>query len=211
MSNPVLELHDSTGKLIASNDNWITDQLNILGSLIPPQSERESAILTTLQPGAYTAIVHDATNQPGLSLVEVYDLASKTSLVGNISTRGKVGTGDNVMIGGFIIGGEDPTRVVIRAIGPSLGALGVALPLVDPVLEIHDSTGELISTNDNWRSTQQNEIVATGIAPTNDSESAILLTLDPGSYTAIVRGQNNATGVALVEVYNLDGASAASK
>jgi putative Ig domain-containing protein/matrixin len=211
MSNPVLELHDSTGKLIASNDNWISDQLDILGTLIPPLSERESAILTTLEPGAYTAIVHDVTNQPGLSLVEVYDLDAKNSSVANISTRGKVGLGDNVMIGGFIIGGEDPTKVVIRAIGPSLGAQGVALPLADPVLEIHDSTGKLISTNDNWRATQQNDIIATGIAPTNDSESAILLTLDPGSYTAIVRGQNSTTGVALVEVYNLDSATSASK
>jgi hypothetical protein len=204
MSNPILELHDSTGKLIASNDNWISDRLNILGSLLPPLSEREAAILTTLQPGAYTVIVHDVTNQPGLSLVEVYDLDAKDSFVANISTRGKVGTGDDVMIGGFIIGGEDPTKVVIRAIGPSLGGLGIALPLADPVLEIHDSTGKLISTNDDWRSTQQNEIIATGIAPANDSESAILLTLDPGGYTAIVRGQNSATGVALVEVYNLD-------
>ena len=191
LSNPILELHDSIGKLIASNDNWISDRLNILGSLIPPLSERESAILTTLEPGAYTAIVHDVTNQPGLSLVEVYDLDAKDSFVANISTRGKVGTGDNVMIGGFIIGGEDATKVVIRAIGPSLAAQGVALPLADPVLEIHDSAGKLISTNDNWRSTQQNEIIATGIAPTNDNESAILLTLDPESYTAIVRGQNS--------------------
>jgi hypothetical protein len=211
LSDPVLELHDSTGQLIASNNDWKSDELSILSSAVPPVSERESAILMTLDPGAYTAIVRDATSQPGLSLVEVYDLDAGNSSVANISTRGKVGTGDNVMIGGFIIGGEDLTRVVIRAIGPSLGTQGVALPLVDPVLEIHDSTGKLISTNDNWRSTQQNEIVATGIAPTNDSESAILLTLDPGSYTAIVRGQNNTTGVALVEVYNLDSASAPSK
>lgn len=211
MSDPVLELHDSTGKLIASNDNWISDQLNILSSLIPPTSERESAILTTLQPGAYTAVVQDATNQPGLSLVEIYDLAPKDSLVDNISTRGKVGTGDNVMIGGFIIGGEDSTKVLIRAIGPSLGTQGIALPLADPVLEIHDSIGTLISTNDNWRSTQQNEIIATGIVPTNDNESAVVLTLEPGSYTAIVRGQNSMMGVALVEVYNLDSTAKASK
>ena len=211
MSNPVLELHDSTGKLIASNDNWISDQLNILSSLIPPASEREPAILITLPPGAYTAVVHDAANQPGLALVEVYDLAKKDSLVGNISTRGKVGTDDNVMIGGFIIGGEDPTKLLIRAIGPSLGTQGITLPLADPVLEIHDSTGKLIFTNDNWRATQQNEIIATGIAPTNDNESAILLTLEPGSYTAIVRGQGSATGVALVEIYNLDSVATASK
>jgi hypothetical protein len=204
LSNPVLELHDSTGKLIASNDNWISNRLNILATSIAPSSERESAILMTLDPGDYTAVVHDATNQPGLSLVEVYDLDAKDSAVANISTRGKVETGDNVMIGGFIIGGEDPTQVLVRAIGPSLSGQGINFPLSDPVLEIHDSSGQLISTNDNWRSTQQNEIIATGIPPTNDKESAILVTLDPGSYTAIVHGQGSTTGVALVEVYDLD-------
>ncbi len=210
MSNPVLELHDATGQLIGSNDNWISDEMNIIGSLIPPTSERESAILATLQPGAYTAVVHDATNQPGLSLVEIYDLAAKDSLLSNISTRGKVGTGDNVMIGGFIIGGNEPAQLLIRAIGPSLGTQGIAFPLADPVLEIHDSTGNLISTNDNWRSAQSKEIIATGLAPTEDLEAAIFATLQPGSYTAIVRGQNNTGGVGLVEVYNLAATSSVS-
>ena len=115
------------------------------------------------------------------------------------------------MIGGFIIGGEDPTQVLVRAIGPSLSGQGISFPLPDPVLEIHDSSGQLISTNDNWRSTQQNEIIATGIPPTNDKESAILMTLDPGNYTAVVHGQGSTTGVALVEVYNLESNNSASK
>ena len=211
LSNPILELHDSIGKLIASNDNWISDRLNILGSLIPPLSERESAILTTLEPGAYTAIVHDVTNQPGLSLVEVYDLDAKDSFVANISTRGKVETGDNVMIGGFIVGGNLDTEVLLRAIGPSLASYGVSAPLQDPLLELHGRNGELISANDNWRSTQQAEIIATSLAPSDNRESAILPTLQPGHYTALVRGQNGISGIALVEVYNLDAVISISK
>jgi hypothetical protein len=149
LSDPVLDLYDSSGKLVASNDNWIANRLSIIGSQLAPTSERESAILATLQPGAYTATVRDSGNQPGLALVEVYDLDPKSSLLANISTRGKVETADNVMIGGFIIGGADPTKVLIRAIGPSLAAKGIVQPLADPVLELHDSSGNLISTNDN--------------------------------------------------------------
>ena len=107
----------------------------------------------TLQPGAYTAVVRDLNNQPGLALVEVYDLDAKDSLLANISTRGRVETGDNVMIGGFIVGGTDPTKVLVRAIGPSLATQGIQQPLADPILELHDGDGKLISTNDNWRST----------------------------------------------------------
>ncbi len=165
----------------------------------------------TLAPGAYTAVAHDQRNQPGLSLIEVYDLDAAASLLANISTRGKVETDDDVMIGGFIVGGADPTDVLVRAIGPSLGAQGVTQPLDDPTLELHDGTGALISSNDDWRSTQQTEILAIGLPPAHDKESAILATLTPGSYTAIVRGQSNTTGVALVEVYNLDNADAARK
>lgn len=113
------------------------------------------------------------------------------------------------MIGGFIIGGAETTQVLVRAIGPSLSAQGIVQPLLDPSLELHDGNGDILSTNDNWRSTQQSDIIATRLSPTDDRESAILATLQPGSYTAIVRGQNNTTGVALVEVYNLDAVSSA--
>ena len=203
LSNPVVDLYNSAGELIGTNDDWISNRLNILASHVPPRSPREAAVQITLDPGAYTAIVHDVNGQAGQALVEVYDLDPADSLLANISTRGKVGLDDEVMIGGFIIGGVEPTEVLVRAIGPSLAALDISQPLVDPVLELHDYAGTLIATNDNWRLEQQTEITATGIAPTDDRESAILATLDPGSYTAIVRGGGGTTGVGLVEVYNL--------
>jgi hypothetical protein len=204
MANPTLEIYDSTGKQIGNNDDWVSNRLGILGTQLAPTSEREAALTMTLPPGAYTAIVRDKRNQPGQSLVEVYDLDPKDSLLGNISTRGKVGVGDDVMIGGFIIGGAQPTRVLVRALGPSLASQGVKGPLPDPVLELHNGRGTLIATNDDWQSTQQSEIVATGIPPHNPHEASVLATLPPGNYTAIVRGKNNSTGVGLVEVYNLD-------
>jgi hypothetical protein len=204
LSDPVLNLDDSDGKLMATNDDWISDQFNVLASAIAPTSEREAAIVATLTPGSYTAVVSDATGQPGLGLVEIYDLDPDHAVIANLSTRGKVETDDNVMIGGFIIGGAAGTNVLVRAIGPSLVAEGIAGALPDPVLEIHDQYGDIVSMNDNWRSTQQNEIIATGIPPTDDAESAIVMSLYSGPYTAIVRGQNGSTGIALVEVYNLD-------
>ena len=204
MGDPVLTLFDSTGKQIATNDNWVTNRDNIIGTQLPPPSSRESAIVTTLTPGSYTAIVHDQRNQPGLALIETYDLDPGDSTLANISTRGTVRSGDDVMIAGFIIGGKNPTNVLVRALGPSLSKDAVTAPLKDPILEIHDAAGKLIMSNDNWRSTQAAKISATGLAPGNGLESAIVTALAPGSYTAIVRGQNSSTGVALVEVYNLD-------
>ena len=203
LSDPAVDLYDSTGKLIASNDNWISNRLNVVATALAPTSEREAAILTTLIPGAYTALLHDTTGLPGLGLVEIYDLDPDSSILSNISTRGKVETGGNVMIGGFVIGGANTQSVVVRAIGPSLASAGITDPLTDPVLELHDSYGGILATNDDWRATQESEIVATGLAPTNDKESAIIATLYSGAYTAIVHGQNNGTGVGLIEVYNV--------
>lgn len=211
LSDPVLDLYDSSGHLLASNDNWISNFSAILGTQLAPSSEREATLEITLPPGAYTAVVRDQRNQPGLSLIEVYDLDPKDSLLANISTRGKVGSGINAMIGGFIIGGKDSAEVLVRAIGPSLTEQGIAAPLADPVLELHDANGKLIASNDNWRSSQQSEITATSLAPPDNRESAILATLAPGNYTAIVNGANNGTGVALVEVYNLDAAAQTTK
>jgi len=144
----------------------------------------------------------------------VYDLSpAPNSLLGNISTRSFVQTGDNVMIGGVIVQGTQPRRVIVRAIGPELTQYGVPNPLADPTLELHDSTGALIASNDNWQHTiiggiitsdQVAAIRASGHAPRDPRESAIIATLPPGNYTAIVRGINNTTGVALVEVYDLD-------
>ena len=140
----------------------------------------------------------------GVALVELSVPAPASLRSSNSSTRGEVGTGSEVMIGGFIIGGDDATRVVIRAIGPSLAGQSVSDPLSDPLLELNDGNGYLIFTNDNWRTTQEQEILATGVAPPADSESAIVATLLPGGYTALVRDAGTGGGVALVEVYNLE-------
>jgi hypothetical protein len=153
-----------------------------------------------------------AAGESGVALVELYHLsADNGSTLANISTRGKVEPGDNVMIGRFIIGPEEVTKVLIRAIGPTLSQLGVPGALQDPVLELHGSDGDLIFTNDSWRTTQQAQILTLGLAPSDDRESAIVASLQPGSYTAIVRGQGGTTGIALAEVYNLDSAASASK
>jgi hypothetical protein len=204
MLDPVLDLYDSTSEVVASNDNWGSDRQNVLATGAAPTDEHEAAIVATLPAGAYTAVVHSVNNISGVALFELYDLDPASSWISNISTRGKVETGDSVMIGGFIIGGDQPTTVIIRAIGPSLARSGIADALSDPTLELHNASGSLIYANDNWRTTQEAQILASTIPPSNDKESAIVATLNPGSYTAIVRGASNSTGVALVEVYNLD-------
>ena len=207
LQDPTLELHDGTGVIIASNDNWRdTQQAEIEATGIAPTNDLESAIVATLPANnsAYTAILRGKNGTSGVGLVEVYDLArSANSRLANVSTRGFVDTGDNVMIGGIIVGPSTAaaTMVLVRAIGPSLSSVPNALQ--DPTLELHDGNGNLIAFNDNWRDTQQAAIEATGIAPTADAESAILETVAPGNYTAIVRGAGNTTGVGLVEVYDL--------
>ena len=204
LADPFLELHDSTGALITSNDNWMDapNRQEIIDSTIPPGNDLESAILMSLSPGAYTAIVRGVNNTTGIALVEAYDLdLTVDSKLANISTRGLVQTGNDVMIGGFIVVGPDSQRVIVRAIGPSLPVPGA---LADPALELHDGNGALLQSNDNWRSDQEAEIIATTIPPSNDFESAIVRTLVPGNYTAIVRGVNSTTGIALVEAYGLN-------
>ncbi|HEY5766335.1 MAG TPA: fibronectin type III domain-containing protein [Candidatus Udaeobacter sp.] len=224
LANPRLELHNRTGALIASNDNW---QTTILGGIItsnqvsdiqnsghPPTAASESAIIANLQPGNYTAIVCGVNNTTGVALVEVYDLSpGASSSLGNISTRSFVQTGEHVMIGGFIVEGSGPKRVIIRAIGPELTQHGITDALANPRLELHNGTGALIATNDNWQATilggiitsnQVSDIQNSGHPPTAASESAIIANLQPGNYTAIVRGVNNTAGVALVEVYDLN-------
>lgn len=208
LADPVLELHGSGGALIASNNNWKdTQQSDIQATAVAPTSDLESAIVATLPANnsAYTAIVSGNNGGTGVGLVEMYDLdRTVDSKLANISTRGFVQTGTNVMIGGFIIGnGSGATKVIARGIGPSLAQSGVNTALTDTTLELHNSNGSLVASNDNWKDSQQTEIQATGIAPSNDLESAIVATLSPGSYTAIVAGKSGATGVALVELYNL--------
>ena len=203
LADPILELHGSGTFATITNDNWRTTQeAEIIATTVPPSNDSESAIVATLEPAAYTAIVRGVNNGTGIGLVEAFDLDRMVdSKLANISTRGFVQTGDNVLIGGFIILGQDPVRVIVRAIGPSLPVPGA---LADPILELHDPNGMTVITNDNWRSDQEAEIIATTIPPTNDMESAIVRNLTPGNYTAIVRGTNNTTGVALVEAYALN-------
>ena len=209
LANPVLELRDSSGGLIISNDNWRDDPLQeseIIATTIPPGNDLESAIVATLPANnaAYTAIVRGLDNGTGIGVVEAYDLdQTVNSKLANISTRGFVQTGDDVLIGGLIVLGQNPLRVIVRAIGPSLPFPGT---LADPTLNLHDGHGTLVASNNNWREdpVQESAIIATGIPPANDLESAMVHNLTPGSYTAIVRGVNNLTGVALVEAYGLD-------
>jgi hypothetical protein len=213
LQDPYLELHDATGAIIATNDNWKTTNLggvltssqlmDIIASTIPPSQNMESAIIATLNPGAYTAVVRGATNDTGIAVVEGYDLdPDPVSKLANISTRGYVLTGDNVMIGGFIYGGgPGATKVVVRGIGPSLAAFGVANPLMDPILELHDGNGAAVAANDDWK-TDQAAIQATGLQPSNDAEAAILATnLTAGAYTAVLRGKNSGFGIGVLEVY----------
>jgi hypothetical protein len=205
LEDPTLELYDSAGTVIGSNDNWKdTQQAEIEATGIPPTEDAESAILDSLPPGAYTVILRGIDLTEGNGLVEFYDLDTGVdSRLANISSRGLVQTGDNVMIGGFIVGGGEDGSALVRAIGPSLAQFGVADALADPFLELYNSSGDLIAMNDNWRETQEEEISATGIPPSDDKESAILATLGPGNYTAIVRGAAGGTGVALIEAYQL--------
>ncbi len=203
LADPTLELRNSAGTLIASNDNWMDapNRQEIIDSTIPPTNDLESAILKSLNPGPYTAIVRGVNNSTGIGLVKAYDLdLTVDSILANISTRGLVQTGDNVIIGGLIVLGTDAQKVLVRAIGPSLPVTGA---LADPTLELHDKDGVTIASNDNWRSDQEAEIIATTIPPKKDAEAAILATLAPEAYTAIVRGRDNTIGVALVEAYQL--------
>jgi len=224
LANPRLELHNGSGALIATNDDW---QITILGGIITgnqvgdiqnsghvPTAASESAIIANLQPGNYTAVVRGVNNTTGVALVEVYDLSPAASAsLGNISTRSFVQTGEHVMIGGFIVQGTGPKRVIIRAIGPELTQYGIPDALANPKLELHNGNGTLIAANDDWQTTilggiitgnQVNDIQNSGHVPTAASESAIIANLQAGNYTAIVRGVNNTAGVALVEVYDLD-------
>jgi subtilisin-like proprotein convertase family protein/uncharacterized protein YegL len=207
LADPTLELHDAGGQLIASNDDWGTNanQQEIANSQVAPGNPKESALLLSLPPGAYTAIVRGANNAAGVGLVETYDLDQTVDArLANISTRGLVQTGDDVMIGGTIVVGVGPTNVIVRALGPSLSNFGVQGALPDPTLELRNGNGAVIASNDDWESGgNAAELQANGLAPAHIRESAIYRSLPPGAYTAVVRGYNNSTGVALVEAYQL--------
>jgi hypothetical protein len=204
LQDPKIELHDATGALLQTNDNWqdSPDAGDISASSLAPSDPREAAIVASLAPASYTVIVSGVNNTTGVGLVESYALDTSATHAANISTRGHVGAGDEELIGGFIVGGSTSKTVIVRALGPSLGGVGV---LTDPLVELHDGDGQLIASNDNWTSSpQQGEIIATGIPPGDARESALLATLAPGGYTAIVRGADGGSGLGLVEIYDLD-------
>ncbi len=212
ITDPTLTVYDENQHVVAMSDDWFTgaNAQTIASYHLDPSNSLESALYLTLSPGPYTAVMQSfsSPSQPattGVGLIELYDLHLSSSRAGNISSRAQVLTGQNVLIAGFIIGGTQAKQVVVRAIGPSLATSGISQPLADPTLELHDANGVLIQSNNNWQ--QQNPDAQTiadrGLAPTEPRESALLATLIPSSYTAIVRGVANDTGTALVEVYDL--------
>jgi hypothetical protein len=229
LMDPILELHDSNGATI-TNDNWKTGghQTEIQQSGLAPTDDRESAIIRTVPAGNFTAIIRGANNTTGIGLIEVYDLGTIASAaeeeervekpsepdapeaaieLGNLSVRADVQINDNILIDGIIMRGGTPRRVVFRALGPSLQSNGQPVPgtLQNPTMEVRDQNGTLLRANDDWKSAPNaSEIQATGLAPSDDRESAVLLTLPAGNYTSVVRGVNNTTGIALSETYKLD-------
>ena len=211
LGDPVIELHSSSGATLATSDDWIDDSWSdtIASYHLDPSNSHESAILTTLNPGSYTVVVRSYDNGDGkltgTALVELYDLHTTGGRAGNISTRGQVlGDSSQLLIGGFIIGGTQAKTVVVRAIGPSLSAAGINQPLSDPLVELHDSSGTTLASNDNWQSgPNASQIQSENLAPSQPAEAALQATLNPGSYTAIVKSANGGNGVALVEVYDL--------
>ena len=206
LADPVMQLHGPVGFVTVTNDNWRDDpaqQAAIIATGIPPSNNLEAAIDATLLPGAYTAIVSGKNNTSGVALVEVYDLSPAVpAKLANISTRAFVSTGTDIVIAGFILGGSSgQTEVIVRG----LGAVGVGNPLADPTLELRDSNGALIGSDNDWQDDPATAtgLTSAGLAPPNPLDAAIMAHLPPGLYTALLAGRNSSTGIGLVEVYNL--------
>ena len=207
LADPVVQLSRGDGSLVMANDNWKnTQQAAITGAGLAPSNDKEAALIATLTAGNYSAIVSGKNGGTGVALAEVYDLdQAADSRLANISARAQIGTGSNVLIGGFITGNKiGATRVAVRALGPSLQQFGIANPLPDPRLELRDANGALLASNDNWQSdaSQAALITSYGLALPNNLESAIAISLAPGPYTAIVTGKNGQTGIGLIEIYD---------
>jgi phospholipase/lecithinase/hemolysin len=204
LADPTMTIVNSSNVVVASNDNWRdTQQSEIAASGYAPPNDLESAIIATLSPGSYTAVVTGKNGGTGIGLVDLYQLDASTSIFQNLSTRGLVGSGNNVLIGGLIIGNGEPPVIVLRAIGPTLSNFGITQPLLDPTLELRNANGALIAFNDDWNDNTPTAVKATLLKPSDTRESAIVVSLATGNYTAIVRGKNGTTGVALVEAYRL--------
>jgi hypothetical protein len=209
LNDPVIELHGPDGSLITTNDNWkdSPQRAQIEGTIFQPSDDRESVILATLSPGAYTVILNGVAQTTGVGVIEVYDNNQATdSALTNISTRGFVQTGNNVLIGGFMLGGDPrSSRIAIRGLGPSLAQFGLSNVLADPTLEMHNADGTIVISNDNWTDDPVSaaELFASGLAPQNGHESGIFASLPPGQFTVILAGKNGGVGIGLVEIYNL--------
>ena len=206
LQDPTLDLYQGE-TVLAANDDWKESQREEIEQTgVPPSDDRESAIVYTLDPGLYTAVMSGRGGGTGIGVIEVYDLDQRAdSKLANIASRGFVETDENVMIGGLIVGGDGTAdaRILLRAIGPSLAEAGVTNALQDPVMELFDEQGVLVRENDDWEDTQRAAIEETTLAPKDPAESAILVDLKAGNYTAVVRGFNGGAGVGSVEVYNL--------
>jgi hypothetical protein len=207
LTDPVLELRGADGALLFQNDNWKDTQRDkIEGTIFQPGDDREPVIVATLPPAAYTAVLTGKTGAGGIGLIEVYDRDQTVdSQLANISTRGFVGAQDNVMIGGFILGGNSNARIAIRALGPSLSQFGLTNVLSDPVLELHNGNGVTLVSNDNWTDdpATATTLTAAGLALPAGTESAIVGPFPPGQFTAILAGKNGGTGIGIIEIYNL--------
>jgi hypothetical protein len=209
LADPVLELHRPGGLPTITNDNWRDDPVQeaaIIATGIAPTNNLESAIDATLNPGAYTAVLRGKNNTSGVALIEAYDLSQDVSAkLANISTRAFIGAGNDIVIAGFILGHSNGLDgIVVRGIGPSLTALGVSNALANPTLELRDSNGAVLVANNDWQDdpVQAAVLTAAGLAPSSSLEAGIAAILPPGLYTALLAGQNNGTGVGLVEVYD---------
>jgi hypothetical protein len=209
LADPFLELRGSSGALIRQNDNWKDNQRSeIEGTPFQPSDDLESVIVATLDPGAYSALLTGKGGTTGIGTVELYDAETAAdSQLANISTRGFVQTGNDVMIAGFILGGNNvPTDIAIRGLGPSLSSFGLSNVLPDPTLELHNGNGTIVVSNDNWQDDPASAalLTANGLALPNAKESGIFATLaSPGMFTAILADKNGNIGIGTVEVYNV--------
>ena len=213
LADPSLQLVDSTGQVLATNDDWMsgTQAQEIIETTLAPSDPKESAIIASLGPGAYTATVNGAKGTQNIALVEVFDLDAATpSQLVNISTRGNVATGEGVMIAGTIIGGTEAETLVLRGLGPSIaaGPPPISDPLPNPMLMLVDGQGTTLFTNNDWQDTQAADIMDTGLAPTDAREAAIFITLAPGNYTTLLFDAEGAIGVGLLEIYNITNSQA---
>ncbi|MEP7072372.1 MAG: hypothetical protein ABI839_08290 [Verrucomicrobiota bacterium] len=211
LSDPTIELRDSAGALVATNNDWRDTQADLFGPggryhRLQPDSEKESAIAVTVEPGAYTFIVRGNNGSTGVALAECYDVSpGADSQLLNVSTRSLVQVGDHVLIGGLVVDGDTKARVIVRALGPSLKSYGVNSVLANPELSVYDADGKLIRSCQDWQddATQAANLVKNNYAPSNPREAAMIVTLPPGNYTAVISGENNTQGVALLEAYRL--------